>query len=114
MGHALTAAILSAFLFPGSGHLYLKRPLMGWALALTSLAPLSYLGWCLVQAISRMFALIEKQLLPPDFAVLVGYLVDQPFGNNTQWPVLAMYLLLFIWLTGIIDSIRIGRQLERQ
>lgn len=111
---AKTAALLSAFVFPGAGHFVLKRRGMGMLLTLGSIIPTLYLVYFLILSTQRLFTLLQKQLLPPDFGVMLGYVLGQPFGNGTPYIMHTILALLVFWVVGIVDSYRIGKQIEAQ
>ncbi len=114
MQNATIAAILSAFLFPGSGHLMLKRKAMGWALVGLSLVPTCYLIYSISLTVIKLFTLIEKQILVPDLGVMAGYLWDHPFGDNPEMSYYALGFAILLWLFAIVDAYRIGYQLDER
>ncbi|MBI3229322.1 MAG: hypothetical protein HYZ45_03810 [Burkholderiales bacterium] len=114
MQNAIVATLLSALLFPGSGHLMLKRKTMGWSLVVAAMIPTLYLLAALVQTLMRLYELLEKNLLPPEFTVMLGYVIDAPFGNNPLLVKLAFAAAIIIWLFAVIDSYRIGRAVDAQ
>lgn len=114
MQNATIAALLSAFLFPGSGHLMLKRTAMGWTLIGVSLVPTIYLIRSVTLAFMKLFTLIEKNFLPPDLAVMLNYLWDHPFGDNPEMSHYALGFSILLWLFAIVDSYRIGYQLDER
>lgn len=109
---ATSATMLSAFLFPGSGHLMLKRKGMGWLLICATAAPTIYLVLAIVRATEKLFTLIQKGLLPPDFSIMVGYLIDRPFGPEGEMVQYCFYLIIAIWLGAAIDAYRLGHAMD--
>lgn len=114
MRKAMAASLLSAFLFPGSGHYFLQRKKTGIALMLATGLPMLYLIISLVNVYQRLFVLIQKQLLPPDFEIMLGYILSQPFGHDTQRIYFCLYGIFFLWLGGILDAYRLGWREDQQ
>ena len=112
MRKALAAALISAFVFPGCGHLYLKRNLPGALFILASAVPSIYLMHALINSALHLFALLQKQMLPPDFNIMLGYILGQPFGHDTQSVYFCLYAVFFIWLGAMLDAYRIGYQID--
>ncbi len=114
MNNAMVAALLSAFLFPGSGHLMLKQRTTGWILMVASLIPTIYLVHSLVNSVLGLFTLIEKKLLLPEFPEMISYLKAHPFGENPTMAYSALLLAGVIWLYAVVDSYRLGAQLDQR
>jgi hypothetical protein len=114
MHNALVATIMSAFLFPGSGHLMLKHRTVGWSLMIGSLIPTIYLIHCIVNSALGLLTLIEKNLLLPEVPAMISYLMAHPFGENPTMAYYAIGIAGVIWLYAIVDSYRLGAQLDQR
>ena len=103
------AALLSAFVFPGIGHIYLKKYAAGALLTAVSFAAIYYL---VSNAVERAFEISEKiqsgdvQLDIDEITKLVS---QQSTGAEVQLLNIATIALLICWLIGIIDAYRVGR-----
>lgn len=113
MKKSTKAALLSGLVFPGLGHLYLKR----WipALILFGVA-----GFCIyyILSIAMTIALdvsqkIETGAIPADIAT-VTHSVSQQLSGQEQATNLASILLLVCWLAGIVGSYWQGRNQEKR
>ncbi len=109
MKKSTRAALLSAFIFPGAGHLYLKKYIPG-----TVLAGISFIA--LYQVVSETVEQayrISEQLLngtaPLDAGAITELIAGQSAAAGTQSLNIAMSAFLLCWLIGIIDSYRAGR-----
>ncbi|MCE9679852.1 hypothetical protein LZP69_11830 [Shewanella sp. AS1] len=114
MNKAVIAALLSAFVCPGSGHFYLKRPNMGTLLSGISLSGLVYL---LFKAVERAQAISDRILageIPLDFTLIYQQITQTPPGSDTLWINLATLAFIAAWVVGILDAYRIGRQADQE
>ena len=107
------AALLSTFVFPGVGQLYLKKYSRGLVICFLSCTGLGYMIWsATVSAIHRLDDMMVKmqgdtanlQKLP-DIVGSNGLTAD-PYYEAV------FYFLVCIWLFAVIDAYRIGRRKE--
>ncbi len=113
MKESSKAALLSAFVCPGVGHLYLKRMAVGLGLLSASLWALYVL---LSNAISRALVISDKIVsgeVAPDVIAIRELIAQQPIGSDAQLINLATTVLIAAWLIGIVDSYRSGRIEEK-
>jgi TM2 domain-containing membrane protein YozV len=109
MKKSIKAALLSGLVFPGIGHLYLKRYVTGLTLAVVAIGCSYYLVLNTMELVSPILDKAQKGSVQPDIAVILGMvskLSTEPaaeFINNLS------LVLLFVWLAGIVDSYRVGR-----
>ncbi len=111
MSKAIKAALLSAFLFPGTGHFFLKKHIIGTLLA--GVACVSFylvLSW-MVQKASHIVELIQSGELQLDVAAITELISKQPTGTEAQLFNVAWTVFIISWLIGIVDSYRIGRKM---
>jgi hypothetical protein len=103
------AALLSAFVFPGVGHLYLKKYMAGVLLAGASFTAVYYL---ISNAVERAFEISEKiqsgdvQL---DIEAITELVSLQSSSTDVPLFNIATSGLIICWLIGITDSYRVGR-----
>lgn len=115
MRKSITAALLSALVFPGAGHLYLRSYLPGSFLLVISAA-------AFIDFIRRAWheaELIREQLIDQinaggiiDLEVLIRHTTASLDHIDRQPFTLATFILLACWLIGIIDSHRLGKKIE--
>ena len=106
------AVLLSAFVLPGLGHVFLKKYVMGVLLIGVALVATYSL---IVKTVERSLHIIDNiqsgvQLSADDIASLVSH---QSAGQTSQWLDMGPLILLICWLIGIVDSYRIGRAQDK-
>lgn len=109
MSRAVKAALLSALVFPGLGHLYLKRRLVGAALAIVSMGSLYLLFAAAADTAARITRQIQQGAVPLDAAAITRLIAEQPTGGDSGPAGVAGILLAVCWLVGIVDAWRLGR-----
>lgn len=106
-------ALLSAFVFPGVGHIYLKKYIAGALIAGVSFVAIYYL---ISNAVERAFEISEKiqsgdVLL--DIEAITVLVSQQSSGADVQLLNIATTALIICWLFGIIDSYRVGCERDK-
>jgi len=105
----MKSALLSAFIFPGVGHIYLKRYIAGALLAGTAFIALYFVITAAVERALQIVDKIQSGEIQPDVEVITELVAKQPIGTEAQLTTIAMAVLIIAWLIGIVDSYRIGR-----
>ena len=113
MSNALKAVLFSAFVFPGSGHLYLKKPVQGGLLVIVSITCVTILLSIAMEKAQQISDKILSGEIPLDVARITEEITSHAATGGTQWADIATYLLLVCWLIGIVDSFRVGRLKDR-
>lgn len=112
MHRATKAALLSAFIFPGCGHFYLKSTLRGAVFALVSAGCL----YVLISNAANIANDISEKILsgdiPLDISRLIAEITSQLNGSVSDSLNNAILLLLGCWGISIIDSFILGRKLD--
>jgi hypothetical protein len=111
MSRPLTAALISALVFPGAGHLYLKRK--GRALLFivpTLVAAAAFVSQAMEQA-STMADQILSGALPADPAVLAARLEQQ---GGSPLATAAAAVMVVCWVCAIADAWLLARRAEPQ
>lgn len=108
MKKSVKAALISTFIFPGVGHLYLKQYLTGTILAGISLAAIAYLLDKTLERAAQISAAIQSGAVRPDIQTITALASEQPGGADAQLLNVATIALLVCWLIGIIDAYRAG------
>jgi hypothetical protein len=110
MTRSMKAALLSAFVFPGLGHIYLKRRVRGLLLAGVALAALVLvISNALDTALQLSDAILSGEL-QPDSTSIAAALAAQPTDTDALLVNGAYAALIITWLLGILDAWRTGRQ----
>jgi hypothetical protein len=115
MRKSTAAVLLSAFAFPGAGHLYLRSYARGIGLiAISAAALIGFINhaWQEAEKISAQLnaeinagGVIDLTSLIAQVAAAVDRIDRQPFT-------IATLILLICWVIGILDSYRIGKKFE--
>lgn len=109
------AALLSALVFPGVGHLYLKRRRRGLVILFFVITGLGYLIWSATAAV--LDRLDDVMGRAPDGATNLKALSDIVGSKmSTTDPYLdaVFYVTVCFWIFAVIDAYRIGKQREIQ
>jgi hypothetical protein len=114
MSKSLKAALFSALLFPGSGHLYLRKYLVGFLLVVVSVVCLYLLISTAIEVAEVVSAEMLNGEIPLDTQSITEEISKQRANTGSQLADISSYLLLFCWLGGIVDSFRLGRLEDRR
>lgn len=109
MRKPMKAALLSALVFPGLGHIYLKKFLPGAALIAAAIFPLYYIISESVQKAQQVLEKIQTGNGPVDSAQVAAMLNELMTPEDAQMQQIAATALFVIWLLGIISAYRAGR-----
>ncbi|WP_455220741.1 DUF6677 family protein [Kaarinaea lacus] len=113
MKKSTTAALLSAFIFPGLGHLYLKKYLTGILLVVISFTSIYYLVSSAVEMALEISSKIESGAVQPDIATITAMVSQQSNSANAQLANIATIAFFICWLIGIIDAYRLGKARDK-
>ncbi|MGB5541649.1 MAG: hypothetical protein WBO37_16330 [Gammaproteobacteria bacterium] len=105
----MKAALLSAFVFPGLGHFYLKLPVRGMVLACAALASLVPVISSTMARAQQITDQILRGDIQPDITGITELLARQPADSGSPLLNSAYAVLIIVWLVGIADSYRAGR-----
>ena len=113
MKNETKAILLSAFVFPGLGHLFIKKYYYGALLVSLALLALSFLIYVSVQ---RAYALIEQILADDsgldlanfDLAALLEMVKMQSGVAQADLTTYVTMALLLIWALSVADLVRIA------
>ena len=112
MTKSVKALLLSALVFPGAGHYYLKKPLLGSLLAGVSLVCLYLLFTTSMEIAEGLSDKIQSGEIPLDVNRLEQELTKKPAGESSVIN-LSTYVLEACWLIGVADSFRVGRARDK-
>jgi len=111
MKKSTKAALLSALVFPGIGHIYLKRHVHGMVLFAGAASAIYYVVSVAVNTAFEVAEKIQSGDVPLDMDTITG-LVSQQSAGSEQSADFAMIALIACWVVGIVDSYRQGRAQE--
>jgi len=106
------AVLLSCFVLPGAGHLYLKRYKFGLLLSVSAVAAVYFITTSAIQAALEVSEIIQGGGVGLD-AGAIAELVSQQSRGGEESSSTTMTTLTIIWLIGIFDSYRVGRMLDK-
>lgn len=112
MKNSTKAALLSCFVLPGAGHLYLKRYRFGLLLSVCAVAAVYFIASSAVQTALEVVEKIQGSGVALD-ADAIAELVSQQSRAGEESTNTAMTALAILWLIGIFDSYRVGRVLDK-
>jgi len=102
------AVLLSALVFPGAGHFYLKKKITGSVLAGSAFFGL----YSIVSGILERAQLIADKIvsgeIQPDMTIISELVSSQSSGAEAQSLSIATTVLIISWVIGIVDSYRVG------
>jgi len=107
------AVLLSAFVFPGAGHLYLKQFLIGILLSGGSASALYFIVSSAVSKALEIAETIQSEGVPLDVDAIASLVTEQSRGAESSSLSIATIALIAFWVIGIVDSYRVGRVVER-
>jgi len=105
---------LSAFVFPGVGHVYLKKYMAGVSLAGASFAAIYYLVAKAVETAVEITGKIESGDVQLDIGAISDLVSQQSSGSDAHMLNIATTALVVCWLIGMVDSYRAGRVQEKR
>jgi len=108
MKKSTKAVLLSAFVFPGAGHIFLKKYISGVILVGASFAGIYLLISKTIERALEITEKIQSGDIRPDIATIAEIISKQPTGTEAQLLKYATAVLVICWLIGIIDSYRVG------
>jgi len=107
------AVLLSAFVFPGAGHLYLKQFLIGILLSGGSASALYFIVSSAVSKALEIAETIQSEGVPLDVDAIASLVTEQSRGAESSSLSIATIALIAFWVIGIVDSYRVGRVVEK-
>jgi hypothetical protein len=108
MSRPVTAALISALVFPGAGHLYLKRAARGLLFLLPTLvAVVLFLNQAFEQA-SEIAGQIMSGAVPADPAAIAARMEQS--GGGSILGTVAATVMVVCWIGAIADSYLLARR----
>ena len=108
MRKTVKAVLLSSLVFPGTGHLSLKKPLQGWLLIGISIFCLYFIFSAVLSISNELGGKIQSGEIPNDPNMITELVTERVSGGDYQFVSTAVLVLMICWVFGVIDSMRIG------
>lgn len=112
MNNTVKAGLLSAFLFPGAAHWWLKKRIAAGVFAIGAALPLYYI---IDITLTQTQLIVDKVMMSGgniDLLSINELVTQQMESIDTQDVHLATIVLLCVWLVNILDAIRLARKLD--
>jgi hypothetical protein len=113
MRRSSKAALLSGLIFPGVGHMFLKRYQRGSILMILALLALSAIVARALERAQSIMDRINSGEIPLDPAAITDMVTTANSGADSLIENAALIALLGCWLIGIVDSYRLGAAQEK-
>ena len=112
MKRSTKAALLSGLVFPGIGHMYLKRYVHGIILSAGAASAMYFIVSGVMNTALEVTEKIQSGGVPLDISTITD-LVSQQSSGAEQPANIAMIVLVACWVIGLADSYRQGRVDEK-
>lgn len=113
MSKTFKAVLLSALVYPGTGHLYLKKYGFGITIICAFTLPLYFVFQEIMTKAEHVLDKINRGEIPLNIEAISQSLTSVTTGPDAQTLNMNVYLILLIWFIGIIDVYRISRNLDK-
>ena len=113
MKKSTKAALLSAFIFPGLGHIFLKKYIPGFVLVGFSITCIYYLISKTMEHALQIVDKIQSGSVPLDATAIADLAAKQSTGAESLLLNIASVAILICWIIGIIDSYRVGSMQDK-
>lgn len=107
MKRSIKAALMSALLFPGSGHVMLGRTKRGLLFLLPCLLAAIYVGTYALQSANQVLQQIDSGALPLDPQRIAEQIASSP-GSEAPFMTAAVLVIVLAWAGSIVDAFLIG------
>ena len=114
MKKSIKAALLSALLFPGVGHVFLKRYIPGVVLIGASFSGIYYLTSKMVERALQITDKILSGDIQMDAAAIAELVSKQPIDAEAYLVNIAAAVFFICWIIGTIDAYRVGRVQDKE
>ena len=112
MKKSTRSALLSALVFPGVGHLYLKQYIFAALLSIGAAVATYFIVWNALQVALELARSIEVGNVPPEIGAITELLSKQSIDSDGSTKI-SMIALLIFWVIGVLDSFRVGHMLDK-
>ncbi len=110
MNKSTKALLFSALLFPGCGHYYLKKPIIGGFLTVISVVCLSVFTISVFRLAEAISDKILNGEIAPDIIEITAAMTKGLADTGLHQLNLLTITIFSCWIVGMVDSYRIGRK----
>jgi hypothetical protein len=109
------AALLSAFVFPGVGHFYLKKYWRGGVIMFIVLSGLGFMVWsATAAALNRIDSVMIKMQAGATGLQEISDIIRSNTLTTTPYPDAVFYFVVCCWIFATLDAYKIGKKRESQ
>ena len=112
MKKPMKAALISALVFPGAGHFFLKKYPAGIILACASSASLYYIVKKTIENAMQIVGDMQNSGAQLDVMALTDLVSKQTANHDSNMISFATIAFVVCWFVGIFDSYREGRAID--
>ncbi len=114
MRNTIKAVLLSALVFPGTGHFSLKKPVHGTVLVVITFICLYVLFSTAMDITKELSGKIQGGEIPYDTEVVRDLVTEKLSAGEYQYVSFSVIGLMACWIFGIVDSFRIGQSRDKE
>jgi len=109
MNQAAKAALFNALLFPGLGHIYLKKYKRGIVFMTSVLTGMMFICWSVLQTAISILKETPLQNGTLDGALIAKMSMDAARSMTTAHFIWILPGIVLLWMLSIIDAYKIGK-----
>jgi hypothetical protein len=110
MNKGTKAALLSALVYPGVGHYYLKKYSACFMLVCAFTLPLMLIINDAINKMNHIAELIVSGVIPLEIASIAEAVSDVMATTGSHQSNIQLYVIIFVWCVAVIDAYRIGNK----
>jgi len=114
MSKSIKATLLSALVFPGLGHLLLKKYVAALLLGGTAFVSIYWLVSRVVERTLQISEKIQSGEVQLDATAITELISKQAGGAEAQSLDVATAVIVIVWLVAVVDSYRLGRLQDKR
>jgi len=105
------AILVSALVYPGLGHIFLKYYTQGLLIIASFSLPLWFIISDVITKTNQVIAEVQNGQVPLD-AVAISDAISHSSGTDMQTLSIYSYVMLAVWVIAIVDIYRITRKIK--
>ncbi|WP_144212426.1 hypothetical protein [Shewanella donghaensis] len=114
MKKSVKAALLSAFICPGVGHLYIGKKAIGWGIIAACFISLCTIMTIVIQRAQAIADDIVAGNIPLDFNSIYAAVHDSVTLNLPPSMSVATWILVICWIGSTITAYTMAEQIDKQ
>lgn len=111
MKAAYKASLLSAFVLPGAGQLYLKKYWRGLVIMFVFLCGAIFIVWSIAApAFNRLESIVVKMQSGAVSMQQLAEISGSPDSTKSSYYDAVFYSIVCVWIFAVVDAYRLGRK----